>query len=186
MDGKKEIRRRLLGLREKLDGQEWQERTQAAFRRAVSHSWFQAAKTIYCYVDFRGETGTRAIMERAWELGKAVAVPRTCGEEMDFFYIRSLEETAPGNFGVREPDPERCKVADGRDGLVILPGSAFDLRGHRIGYGKGYYDRYLEAHPGLLTMALAFDFQVLEEIPHEPHDRRAQVIVNDRRTVEVR
>ena len=183
MDRKKEIRRQLLGLRERLGRQEWLERTEAVFQNTVSHPWFQEAEHIYCYVDFRGEAGTAAIMERAWELGKAVAVPRTRGEEMGFFYIRSLEETAPGNFGVREPDPERCETADGREGLMILPGSAFDLKGYRIGYGKGYYDRYMEAHPGLRTMALAFDFQVLEEIPHEPHDRRARVIVTDRRVI---
>lgn len=186
METKREIRRRLLGLRESMDRREWSERTEAVFQRVVSHPWFQEAGTIYCYVDFRGEAGTEALMERAWELGKSVAVPRTRGEEMDFFRIRSLDETAPGNFGVREPDPDSCPAADGRDGLVILPGSAFDLRGHRIGYGKGFYDRYLEAHPGLLTMAVAFDFQVLEEVPHAPHDRGVRVIVTDRRTIEVR
>ena len=77
-------------------------------------------------------------------------------------------------------------MADGKEGLLILPGSAFDVKGYRIGYGKGYYDRYLQLHPELLPMAVAFDFQVLEEIPHEAHDRRAQVIATDKRMIENR
>lgn len=186
MEEKKEIRKRILGLREEMDCLNWREKTAAIFHKVTAHPWFQETNTIYCYVDFRNEVGTADLMEKAWEMGKSVAVPKTDGERMDFYYIRSLQETAPGNFGVREPDPRKCRMADGREGLLILPGSAFDVKGYRIGYGKGYYDRYLQLHPELLPMAVAFDFQVLEEIPYEAHDRRAQVIVTDKRMIENR
>ena len=186
MEEKKKIRKHILALREEMDLRSWQEKTKDVCEKVTVHSWFQEAKSIYCYVDFRRETGTADLMEKAWKMGKSVAVPKTDGEAMDFYYIHSLQEIAPGNFGVREPDPKRCRMADGKEGLLILPGSAFDVKGHRIGYGKGYYDRYLQLHPELFTMAVAFDFQVLEEIPHESHDRSVQVIVTDRRVIDNR
>lgn len=161
---------------------EWAYKTESIRRRVRSHPWFLEADTIYCYMDFRREAGTRGIMEDAWKLGKKVAVPRTGKEDITFWYIDSPDETAPGTFGVLEPDPVRR--ADGSDGLVLLPGAAFDLRGNRIGYGKGYYDRYLHRHPRLQTMAIAFDFQVLERIPAGSFDVQAQMIATDRRLIE--
>ena len=184
MDEKKEIRKRILGIRENMDRNDWLEKTNAISENVLAHPWFERADTIYCYVDFRGEAGTGRIMEKAWEEGKKVAVPRTTKDSMEFYYIFSLEETAPGNFGVMEPVTDR--MADGKDGLMIMPGSVFDEEGHRIGYGKGYYDRYLVSHPGLHTMAIAFDFQVMEEIPFEPHDKKAAIIVTDRRIIDNR
>ena len=100
MEEKKEIRKRILGLREEMDCLNWREKTAAIFHKVTAHPWFQEANTIYCYVDFRNEVGTADLMEKAWEMGKSVAVPKTDGERMDFYYIRSLQETAPGNFGV--------------------------------------------------------------------------------------
>ena len=84
MEEKKEIRKRILGLREEMDCLNWREKTAAIFHKVTAHPWFQEANTIYCYVDFRNEVGTADLMEKAWEMGKSVAVPKTDGERMDF------------------------------------------------------------------------------------------------------
>lgn len=177
MEEKKRIRTKIQKKRMEMSPDEWTEKTARIFCNTVCHPLFQRAKTIYCYVDFRREAGTEEIMREAWKLGKKVAVPRTEGKEMDFYYIESLQELSVGHFGVREPKPSA--LADGTEGLVIMPGTAFDRKCHRIGYGMGYYDRYLREHPSLDTMALAFSFQVLEQIPSEPFDINPGVIITE-------
>lgn len=182
MEEKKRIRQRVQKKRNELTVEEWAEKTRLIYEKVIFHPMFQEADTIYSYVDFRREAGTEKIMEAAWKMGKRVAVPRTEGETMDFYYIDSLEELSVGHFGVREPEP--VHLAEGKEGLVLLPGSAFDMQRHRIGYGGGYYDRYLEKHPSLATMALAFSFQILDQIPYEPFDVRPEIIVTDTGIIE--
>ena len=178
---KEEIRQAILKKRLDISSVECQNSKEAITREIISHVWFREATDIYCYVDCRKEAGTRQLIEEAWLLGKAVWVPKVGGAEMNFFAIHSFEELTRGCFGVLEPD--EGKAADGKDGLVIMPGVAFDVRRGRIGYGKGYYDLYLMDHPGLHTIATAFDFQIVEEVPQEEEDIRPQLIITETRTL---
>lgn len=113
-----------------------------------------------------------------------VAAPRVCGREMDFYEIHSLEDLEEGRFGIREP-LTYCRKTIADHGLMLLPGLAFDLRGGRVGYGGGYYDRYLSRHGGehLMTWAVAYDFQLLDEIETERHDISPQRIITPKRTI---
>lgn len=171
------IREKILSLRGEMDPLQREEKNGKIAGTVIVHPWFLEADTVYCYMDFRGEAGTEAIMEAAFAAGKKVAVPRTAGDAMDFYYIRSRRETAPGNFQVMEP--VGVEKADGESGLIIVPGAVFDRKLGRIGYGKGYYDRYLREHPGLKTMGIAYDLQVQEELPQEEHDIRLQLLVTE-------
>ena len=100
---------------------------------------------------------------------------------MRFYEITSFEQLAPGCKGIMEPAGGVC--ADGvQKALMIMPGVAFDEGRNRVGYGGGYYDRYLEAHPDFITVAVAFDFQVLPEVPADPHDRKPMFLVTESRT----
>ena len=147
---------------------------------------YREAETLFVYVDCKHETETSDLIRRAWADGKSVAVPRVLGQEMKFFYIHSLEtDLEDGYFGIREPyEKEPADEAADRPGsLMVMPGVAFDEARHRIGYGGGFYDRYLEAHPGLDTIALAFDFQVKEEVPFEPFDILPGKIVTEKRVI---
>ena len=128
-------------------------------------------------IDFGGEVGTRPLMLEAWKLGKTVWVPKVHGETMDFYEITSFDELKPGAYGILEPDAGIPASAD--DGLMIMPGVAFDTNRNRVGYGGGYYDRYLESHPQLHTLALAFDMQVLFEVPAEEQDIKPQLLVTE-------
>ncbi|MFQ9873345.1 MAG: 5-formyltetrahydrofolate cyclo-ligase [Oscillospiraceae bacterium] len=111
---------------------------------------YRNAGTVLCYMSTPIEVDTLEFIERAWADGKRVAVPR-CIENtrlMDFYYIRCMQDVAPRTFGVLEPIPERCeKVEDFSGSICLVPGLAFDRQGYRLGYGKGYYDRFLDRYP---------------------------------------
>lgn len=182
MEAKKEIRERLLAIRESMNAEEWEKKTEAIAGKVTSHPLFCRAGEIYCYMDFRREAGTRLIMERAWEMHKKVAVPRTEKNRMDFYYISDFDDTSPGRFGIAEP--EKTYPAPGKEGLILMPGAVFDEELHRIGYGGGFYDRYLMEHTSLFRMALAFEFQVLPVISWEEHDICPRILVTEERVIE--
>lgn len=177
MESKKDIRRRVLKERNSITEKEWEEKSHSIFKKVVTHPFFLKADTIYCYVDYQREVGTRKIIKRAWELGKQVAVPKVEGAEMQFYYIQDFGQLQYGYRQILEPIT--ITAADGASGLVIMPGAAFDGKHNRIGYGKGFYDKYLDQYSNLKTLAIAFEMQMVEEIPAEPYDFRPQVIITE-------
>ena len=142
---------------------------------------YKKAEILLAYVDAKREVETRLLMAQAWKDGKKVAAPRVDGDGiMHYYYLNSLEELESGSFGIMEPK-EECPICETEKGLLLMPGVAFDIHCHRVGYGGGYYDRYLEKHPGLLHIALAFEFQVFESVPFEEHDILPEMIVTEER-----
>ncbi len=182
-DRKKEIRKEMLSVRDSTEAAVWQRGTQEIERRATAHAWFLKAPAICCYVDFRGEAGTRGIIEESWRRGKKVFVPRVEGGQMEFFRLDGFEQLKAGAFGILEPEkrPGEDVGAFEAGSLMIVPGVAFDRERNRIGYGGGYYDRYLSVHHQLHTMALAFEYQILPEVPHDATDIKPDIIVTERR-----
>lgn len=149
----------------------------------IRHPFFQECDTVCCYVACKGEATLSSLMNAAWAAGKQVAVPKVLTEEnMDFFVIHSLQELSAGAFGILEPMcKERPWSAKAEERvLVLLPGLAFDREGNRLGYGKGFYDRYLKAHPSYHTIGIAFSVQCMEHIPAQPHDRKAEVLITEK------
>lgn len=181
METKREIRRRIRQKRLELSDADWARDTERIALTVFRHPWFLCGKELYLYVDHGREAGTCLIMEEAFRRGKNVWVPRVEGKSMHFYRIRSREELRPGSYGILEP--VGSEAADGGEGLMLMPGVAFDERRGRVGYGGGYYDRYLEAHPKLRTMGLAFEFQVLPEVPWGEHDIRPSVLVTEKRVI---
>jgi len=142
---------------------------------------YQETKILLAYVDAKREVETRLLMQQAWKDHKKVAAPRVDGDGiMHYYYLNSLDDLEPGKFGIMEPKKE-CPLCESEEGLLLMPGVAFDEHCHRVGYGGGYYDRYLEKHPGLVHIALAFEFQVFSEVPFEMHDILPQMIVTQSR-----
>lgn len=139
---------------------------------------YRRAEAIFIYLAFNQEVRTRSIIERAWAEGKRVAVPKIVGGEMRFIRFASFDELGAGYFGIPESRQDGPACEDGA-ALVIVPGLAFDRRGHRLGYGGGYYDRYLAGHPGHPTLALCYDFQLVEEIEAEEYDVPVDVVIAD-------
>lgn len=142
---------------------------------------YRKASILLAYVDAKREAETRLLMQQAWKDGKKVAAPRVDGDGiMHYYYLDSLEDLESGSFGIMEPKAE-CLLCETEEGLLLMPGVAFDEKCHRVGYGGGYYDRYLEKHPGLVHIALAFEFQVFPEVPFEEHDILPEMIVTEER-----
>ena len=131
---------------------------------------YKNAKTIYGYLPYNQEVRTVPMLEQAIRDGKRVAVPKCYGEEMRFLYITDfVTEVAPGYANIPEPIADE-PVAQDKTALVLMPGLAFDPQGHRIGYGGGFYDRFLCAEPDHPTLALCYGFQMVEHLETEEFD----------------
>ena len=130
---------------------------------------YRNAKTIYGYLPYNQEVRTVPMLQRALEEGKKVAVPKVYGDEMRFIYLEDLSRVELGYCGIPEPIDDG-PVADDPTALVLMPGLAFDREGNRMGYGGGFYDKFLAAEPGHPTLALCYGFQMVEELPREEFD----------------
>ena len=129
---------------------------------------YRSAKTIYGYLPYNQEVRTTPMLEQALLDGKRVAVPKCYGDEMRFIFMDDLSRVEKGYANIPEPIADG-PIADDETALVLMPGLAFDPSGRRMGYGGGFYDRFLaaESHP---TIALCYDFQLLDALSTEEHD----------------
>ena len=144
------------------------EKSQQLCRLFTATDVYRNATSIYGYMSYNQEVRTLPILEQAIRDGKRVAIPKCYGSEMRFIWMEDLSQTAP-NRGIPEPIVDG-PLADDPDALVLMPGMAFDKDGHRIGYGGGYYDKFLAQEPNHPTVALCFSFQVLEHLETEEFD----------------
>lgn len=130
---------------------------------------YQKAEAIYGYLPYNQEVYTVPMLEQALLDGKKVAVPKVYGDTMRFIWLEDLSKVEKGYAGIPEPVAD-APVADDKNALVLMPGLAFDEAGHRIGYGGGFYDRFLAEEPNHPTLALCYDFQMLEHLETEEFD----------------
>lgn len=143
---------------------------------------YKKAALILIYVGVKSEVDTIGIIEESWRLGKSVAVPKTYkGGRMAFYELKSLDELSLTPFGILEPAGDGYAVVPDKESLCILPGVAFDLQMNRLGYGAGFYDRYLMDYPQLFKLALAYESQIADEIPSDDHDVQMDLIITESR-----
>ena len=135
----------------------------------ASTEQYRSARTIYGYLPYNQEVRTVPILERALKDGKRVAVPKVYGDEMKFIYMTDLSQIEKGYAGIPEPIAD-APVADDPAALVLMPGLAFTKNGDRMGYGGGFYDKFLAAEQSHPTVALCYDFQIVETLPTEQYD----------------
>ena len=135
----------------------------------VNTEVYRRADSIYGYLPYNQEVRTVPMLEQAMKDGKRVAVPKVFGDEMRFIWLDDLGQVEKGYSGIPEPVADE-PVADDVNALVLMPGMAFDPQGHRIGYGGGFYDKFLCKEPNHPTVALCYDFQVLEHLETEEFD----------------
>lgn len=159
---------------------EWEDKSLAIFKKVAAHPFFLRADSVYCYVDYRREVGTRNLIEECWRVGKRVAVPKVEGNKMQFYYIQHFSDLTEGYRGISEP--QKGALACEKNALVIMPGAAFDHMRNRIGYGKGFYDRFLHIHPDFHTIALAFSCQMVDEIIADAYDVRPEILITEEQT----
>lgn len=175
---KKEIRTIVKGYRQALSSEDAALKSITILNKLFETEPYQKAQCIYCYIDFRNEVKTKPLIKKALKDGKRVAAPRIDGNTMNFYYIHSYDDLASGSFGILEP-ASSCRLAAETDALMIMPGMAFDKKNHRIGFGGGFYDKYLGQENTHYKIALAYRFQIFEQIPYEEHDICPDLVLSE-------
>ncbi len=185
---KEEIRRLVRSVKNNHSSRELAEKSAAIVSRLFESREYKKAGTVMFYASKEREVDTLPAIKRALE-EKIVVVPFVSGDAIIPVRIRSLKELAPGSFGVPEPAREvvgekKNRISPGRIDLVIVPGAAFDEEGNRVGYGKGYYDKFLKKTRKAATIALAYEFQMVPGIPASGHDVTVQKIITEKRIID--
>lgn len=166
---KQELRRTIRERKRAMTEEEIVERSNALAEKFYNSPAYQAASTIYGYLPYNQEVRTVPMLQRALDEGKRVAVPKVYGDEMRFIYLEDLTQVSKGYAGIPEPIAD-APVAEDQRALVLMPGLAFDPQGHRIGYGGGFYDRFLAQEPHHPTLALCYEFQMQAHLDTEEFD----------------
>ena len=166
---KAELRRHIRLQKRQMSETDILQKSEQLFRLFTATQSYQNAKSLYGYMSYNQEVRTLPILEQALRDGKRVAIPKCYGKQMRFIWMEDMSQIAKSSFGIPEPISDE-PIADDPHALVLMPGVAFDKTGHRIGYGGGYYDRFLAAEPEHPTVALCYDFQLLEQLETEEFD----------------
>ena len=176
MVNKKELRTLVREKKRAMTAEEIEEKSRLLGEKFRACHAYQKAKTIYGYLPYNQEVRTVPILAQALADGKQVAVPKVYGEDMKFILLPDLSRVSKGYAGIPEPIDDG-PVATDTQALVLMPGLVFDKAGHRIGYGGGFYDRFLSREPDHPTVALCYDFQVMEKIETESFDIPVDVVL---------
>ena len=183
MDEKKKIRKTVLDMRNSLSGDEAVQKSEAIFERLCLLKQYAGANIIHVYMDYRNEVRTGKFIQRCLRDGKRVAVPRVeAGHSLSAYEITDVEKDIIRGFkGIPEPDgPALNKIRPEEIDMVVMPGVAFDRSKHRLGYGGGYYDRFLPLlRPDCVKVGVAYGFQLMEDVPAEEHDAPADIVITE-------
>lgn len=169
MMDKTALREQMRQKKRAMTTQQIEEKSRLLGQMLLDTEEYRKAKTLYGYLPYNQEVRTVPILEQALRDGKRIAVPKVYGNEMRFVYITDFSRVEKSGFGIPEPIDD-APVARDKTALVLMPGLAFDAQGHRIGYGGGFYDRFLAKEPGHPTVALCYDFQMLPKLETEEFD----------------
>ncbi len=184
---KAELRKRMRAIRQQLPAEASAARSSAIVANVIGLPEYASAGVIAGFHPLRGEVDLRALFDRVVADGKALALPRVDLDSNEIVLCRwapgsPLEE---GPYGLREPPPDAEVLAPETVDLVICPALAIDEAGHRIGYGRGYYDRLLPRCARAFACGVAFDFQLISEAPVMPGDVPVAAVITDARVVRV-
>lgn len=180
---KKELRAKYKAIRRGMDA-DLKEQCDRKIARRLMNLWqYRESDTILFYVSTPIEVDTHYAIQCTLEAGKKVAVPRCVPNtyEMDFYYIKSMDDLEPGTFGVLEPNVEKCeKMTDFSKGLCVVPALSFDRAGFRLGYGKGYYDRFLVRFHGQ-TAGICYESCIRTSLPRGRYDEPVNYVITEKR-----
>lgn len=184
---KEELRRRIRAVRGALPAEARAQRSARVAERVLSLPEVADARCVAGFVPIRSEVDPTAILDALADAGARVCLPRVDAERGAIVLHERVADMPlqPSPFGVPEPPASAPEVAPADVDVVLVPGLAFDPRGYRVGYGKGYYDRLLATMPQALSVAIGFDFQLVPEVPDLPHDVPVRVVVTDARVLRV-
>ncbi len=179
------LRQSYLRQRKQLNAEQACALSQKAQQRVIALPAFRAARTVGLYAPFGNEVDTELLCDFAQGAGAAVAYPRITHGTMEFVRFDNECAWRPGTFGILEPSIEpqlahSCQVTADVFDVIVVPGVAFDFTGNRLGYGKGFYDRFLaQCAPQCVFIGLAYDFQLEHKLPREAHDIALDYVITD-------
>lgn len=183
---KKRLRDQILKRRDALSPSEVIEKSRLIQQRLFRNSWYQTARSILFYVSYDNEVNTHDMIQKSLRDEKNVIVPKTNVKNKTLLLskLRHWDDLCPGTYSILEPK-ETCiqDISLSCIDLCIMPGIAFDDKGNRIGHGGGYYDRLLQGKCHAHRIGLAYEFQIVKNIPAEPHDIRVEKIITEKRTI---
>ena len=189
-EDRQHLRKRILGVRDRLNAVARKEKS-----HAILHNFWKLPgrgewSTLFIYVHFRSEVETLALIRKCLEHGMRVAVPlvdASARRMIPLLINDPKKDLAPGYYNIPEPDPQKSLQAEPAEiDAAIIPGSVFDIHGGRLGYGGGYYDRFLvNDAPQAKRIGLAFELQLVEKVPLEPHDQPLDILITEKRIVNI-
>ena len=166
---KKALRREIREKKRAMTEEEIVDRSEKLGQLFVQSEAYRKAKTVYGYLPYNQEVRTVPMLEQALRDGQRVAVPKIYGDTMKFLYLDDLSKVEKNDMGIPEPIAD-TPVAEDKTALVLMPGLAFTEQGDRMGYGGGFYDRFLAEEPDHPTLALCYAFQIVDSLPTEEFD----------------
>jgi 5-formyltetrahydrofolate cyclo-ligase len=183
---KREVRKIILDKRDLIDFKVRKEWDKNIFHNLINNVLYKNAKVIFAFVSFKSEVDTLQIMDHSFKHNKVICVPKIKSKEkgISFYEISSLEDLQLGYYEILEPK-SKCKEANVNDlELMLIPGVAFDRSGGRIGYGAGFYDKFLRnTGKNFNKIALSYHFQVIGNVPMDSHDVRIDGIITNQETI---
>ena len=185
------LRKQVLGARDLMSASERHEKSGSAVQNFWSLPQMKHWSTLFIYVNFRSELETLELIQLCLSQGKRVVVPLVDASAVSMIPLQIQDpekDLVPGYYGIPEPDPQKSRPVAAREiDAAIIPGSVFDINGGRLGYGGGYYDRFLvNDAPQAKRIGLAYELQVVDKVPVEPHDQPLDILVTEKRIVNIR
>ncbi len=180
------LRRHVKAALDKLTDQQYNEFSKIISEKLLKEDDIKQAKTIAITLSNKPEVDTYSLIENLWLCNKRVVVPKCDPKDrsMQFYELKHFDQLETVYMNLREPIPEKTyPVFLNEIDVVIVPGVVYDLKGYRIGFGGGYYDRFLVNYPGNL-ISLAFDNQIIDEVPRESHDIPVNIILTEKRKID--
>lgn len=177
---KKDIRKIILRKRKEMPDHDVRAYSEQVCKHIMDYPVYQASKNICLYMPVHNEVDTTFLIEPALDHGKNIWLPRVFDGRMDFFAYDRDTGLIQGAYNIMEPD-SLVMLEEDNNTLIVMPGAVFSETHDRIGYGGGYYDRYLTEHPECKTLAVCYEFQIQKEIPVEEHDMKPDAIMTEQR-----
>ncbi|MGL4572166.1 MAG: 5-formyltetrahydrofolate cyclo-ligase [Clostridium sp.] len=183
---KNELRKEMIKRRNEINNVEKTTMDNKIIETFINTIEYKKCKQILIYIGFGSEINTKKLIEYALEDGKEVYVPKVIKEDMVFIRINNLENLVTSNYGILEPIGDKSDFNVDKLGIVIMPGVAFDKHGNRIGYGGGYYDKFLNNNViNGKKIALLYSFQIIDSIPREEHDIKVDSLITEEKLIEI-
>ena len=179
INDKKILRRQMKKQREGMSREEMFSKSEQIFEQLITVPEYKRSDKIYTYVSMNNEVDTIMLIDYSLSIDKRVFVPKVIGNHMEFYEISDISELSSGYFGIYEPDINGKEPDYSRTGFMCMPGLAFDLSFNRLGYGRGFYDRYLAQENRLYKAALAYSCQLVPAVFAEPTDVKTDMIITE-------